>query len=74
MEVHYIEVPLYYKSGIFLNNQRESSKPYCAYNVLTLIFLAEEGDIICLSDEEDTGENDYVQVLNSKTCNLDCGR
>ena len=42
---------------------------------MTLIFfLAQEGDVICLSDEEDTGENDYVQVLNSKACNLDCGR
>ena len=61
--------------GFFLNYQRESSKPYCAYNVLMLIFfLAQEGDVICLSDEEDTGENDYVQVLNSKACNLDCGR
>ncbi|KAM7452234.1 ATP-dependent helicase smarcad1 [Porites harrisoni] len=29
---------------------------------------AQEGDVICLSDEEDTGENDYVQVLNIVDC------
>ena len=41
---------------------------------MKLIFLAQEIDVICLSDEEDNGENDYVQVLNGKTFNLDCGR